>query len=595
MAGYREFMAGQVWFYYNMHASKELEKKKELGSCTCRPVVIIQEAFYPEWNDIITVCPITSSDRRSGVFVDSTILKDGSIIEGGTILPYLFFNVKVKFLYPLITSSHKRKILSLSPEDYAKVREGFLYHLGATTKVPDYVENWKHLTDYDRGVVIRDVRVAINEFEEIENDIARANVDNVIKKHTQNPVLVQSAPKGSDHVENHIISTLNHYDRQHKILYEKEDDLSGKSDEARNVDVKLDRHITYTKMSQESFSHLLHETIGGFFPVANVSQVYPGSDILSDCSKDPLTELSIEDQIKITTLTTREVMAQTGIAKEATAYRIRRMLREHDWGTFANYDETAKKMYLAQNDAPVPFAYTGDFALSKSTVRRCAKLRKQFFAMTKSEVLDIMAMPENERKAMPLFRNKMTLVRKFSADANDLYHIDTDGFNKETLNHLPTDSIEKEELSINEDLENHLNRNDLDGQMKIYDLWETLSPQEIREIKSCNRRNVSSIAHNFGITKDKAKSLKRQILEVADPTSTRHQPHYTADPKDVCVHVIQGNPCDSTTIMIFCRTDPNIIASVYSSMKCDNTPSKSEIRKMKLEMRRAIVKDCEWA
>ena len=124
MAGYREFMPGQVWFYYNMSASKELEKKKELGACTNRPVVIIQAAFYPEWNDIITVCPITSSDRRSGVFIESTIFKDGSLIEGGTILPYLFFNVKVKFLYPLITSSHKRKILSLAPQDFEKVKEG---------------------------------------------------------------------------------------------------------------------------------------------------------------------------------------------------------------------------------------------------------------------------------------------------------------------------------------------------------------------------------------------------------------------------------------------------------------------------------------
>lgn len=598
MAGYREFMPGQVWFYYNMSASKELEKKKELGACTNRPVVIIQAAFYPEWNDIITVCPITSSDRRSGVFIESTIFKDGSLIEGGTILPYLFFNVKVKFLYPLITSSHKRKILSLAPQDFEKVKEGFLYHLGVGTTVPSYIENWKHLNDFDRSIVIRDVRLAINDYEEICYDTYRANVDNVVKKSTPNPVVMQTPPSDSDKVENHIIASLDHYDRQRKILYEGDGTVEQttessieESGRVKDVNVKLDRHITFSKMTTESFAHLLRETMGGFYPVMGLSQIYPGSTILADLTRDPKAALSIEDQLKLTTMTTKEIMAQTGIPSDATAYRVRRLLREQDWGGFAHYDETVKKMCIEQNAFTAPFLYTGEFPLSKSIVRRVAKLRKQFFSMTKEQVYGIMAMPDTDRKKLPVFHNKSTLINRFMNDAISFYHFgnEEEGFNQKTLNDLSEDA---EVVTAIE--ETTTEAQSKDGIVPIYDLWETLSPQEIREIKSCNKKNIGNVAKNFGITKDKARALRGQVLDMTSKAPSRHQPHVTVDPKEVCASVILHTCTDIQSMMIFCRTDPGVIATVYSELKCDNTPSKAEIRKMKLMTRQAIVKDCNW-
>ena len=150
MAQYREFMPGQVWFYYNPSATKPMEERFERGALTNRPVVIVQAACYPEWQDTVTVVPLTTSDRRSGIYIDTTVLRDGVRIEGGTILPYLMYTIKTKFLYAVHGGDGRRRIVSLSKEDYEKVRQGYLYHLGETDEEPDYVKNWKHLDDIEK-------------------------------------------------------------------------------------------------------------------------------------------------------------------------------------------------------------------------------------------------------------------------------------------------------------------------------------------------------------------------------------------------------------------------------------------------------------
>ena len=573
MAGYREFMPGQVWFYYNMNSSKEVEKRKELGACTNRPVVIVQSAFYPEWSDIITVCPMTSSDRRSGVFIDSTILKDGSIVEGGTVLPYLFFNIKTKFLYPLITSSHRRKILSLSPEDFAKVQNGFLYHLGASATVPDYVEHWKHLDDYDRTVVIKDIRLALNDYEEIAYDSVRSTVDNVVKKSTINPILSQAIPE-TDRVENHIIASLDHFDRSQKMLYstEKEDSPYTEST-IENPDpslketkeVRYDRYINFTKMDTGSFANLLGDLVGGFFPWHKNSVVYPDSECLQNVNiTDIPSVLSKEDQLKIAMLPAGEIMKQTGIASESSAYRVRKMIREQDWSGYAYYDDELKKMVLSQDETPDPFRHTSLILLSKAACRKNAKRRKTLFNWTPDTVESFIMMNEEGKKSF-LDLNGLKNLESVEKDLKILY---PNLYEKEQET-LPSDSSQDE----------------------IYDFWDTLSPAEIKEIKSATKRTLLAVSKNFGITKDAAKTLRGQVLNMVGRNPEMKQQEVDLDVKECCARVIENTPINNRDLLVYCRTDPNEIAKVFGDLKFDNTPSKSEIRKLKIAIRRCITRD----
>ena len=130
-------------------------------------MVIVQDAFYPEWHDSITVVPLTSSDRRSGVHIDPTIFHDGSLVEGGTVLPYLLYTVKTKFLTPMCTDrkGYNLRLLTLSKEDFAEVRNGVAYHLGFSERVPEYVRNWKHLDDYTRSTITRNIRCVVQDYD----------------------------------------------------------------------------------------------------------------------------------------------------------------------------------------------------------------------------------------------------------------------------------------------------------------------------------------------------------------------------------------------------------------------------------------------
>ena len=185
MGGYREFTPGQVWFYYNPAATKHSEEKSERGAITSRPVVIIQNAVYSEWADTISVVPITRSDRRSGVYIDTTILRDGVKIEGGTILPYLFYTVKTKFLYAIKGMDGRRRIVSLQEEDFEKVRHGYLYHLGKRKDPPDYVLHWKHLDDVEKRKIVHSVKLFVNDFEDALSDEHIGKIDYQYSKVTK--------------------------------------------------------------------------------------------------------------------------------------------------------------------------------------------------------------------------------------------------------------------------------------------------------------------------------------------------------------------------------------------------------------------------
>ena len=602
MAGFREFMPGQVWFYYNMHASKELEKKKELGSCTNRPVVIVQSAFYPEWNDLVTVCPMTSSDRRSGVFIQSTILKDGSLVEGGTILPYLFFNVKTKFLYPLITATHKRKVLSLSPEDFAEVKKGILYHMGFSDEIPSYVENWKHLDDFDRRIVVRDVRLALNDYEEIAYDSTRSNVENVVKRSTPNPVLEQTAPD-TDEIENHIISSLNHFDRAQKVVYE---DSSNETDDSPfntdtlneaedtpkvSKDVKVDHHINYTKMDINTFAQLLSQTIGGFYPSKQASQIYPQSTVLAEADLKSMTDiLSAEDQMKILNMSAADIMDQTGIKSTSTAYRLKKDIREKDWGEFAHYDEEKKQMIFSQLDSPDIFKYDGSFVVSKVICKRHAKRRMVLFSYAQSDLLRFSALSDDELlKKLPGLGAKRSVCSAFKTDILQMYpsQFGTITMDVTPIEHPNAKSVASDIIAEPEALDP--NKNEM--KEPSYELWETLSPGEIRELKSCSKKNVGSIAKNFGISKDKARALRGQALNLVGRCPSRHQPYSVIDPRDACKKVMRDGGCTDEDFMIFCRTDTIDIADICASLSMDNTPSKAEIRRLKIALRKTITKD----
>ena len=63
------------------------------------------------------------------------------------------------------------------------------------------------------------------------------------------------------------------------------------------------------------------------------------------------------------------------------------------------------------------------------------------------------------------------------------------------------------------------------------------------------------------------------------------------DVKECCARVIENTPINNRDLLVYCRTDPNEIAKVFGDLKFDNTPSKSEIRKLKIAIRRCITKD----
>ena len=631
MAGLREFMPGQVWFYYNPNATKALEQKKELGSCTSRPVVIVQAAFYPEWNDIVTVCPMTSSDRRSGVYIDSTILKDGSLIEGGTVLPYLFYNIRTKYLYPVIASNHKRKLLSLSDEDFAKVKHGFLYHFGVRNDPPDYVENWKHLNDFDRNIVIQDVKLAIHSWEERGLEAGRSPsmpIPSSTKRGKPNPVLIQE-PNDDPHVENHILASLSTYDREKGALYEEgsefnpisishieEDDSIDEPTKVLSKDVTKKISITYMNMTALEFATKLHDTIGGVYPVNQDSKIYPGSEVLKDASlKDMPSMLSEYDLMKVLNMSISDVMSNTGIQSKATASRFRRDLRQLDWGKDIVYDEVSNMVVFNQNDAKESFSYTGTIPFVKSRSKRNAKRRMILFQIPKEDLKSLLAL--SNEKLMKTLNLPQSYASSFREDANLLYpnlEIDitppSDYDDIDEGNNTEEESSEDEVSDTNKILDQvktgifSISTGDLETKFPedfieeryLYPFYKTLSNEEVQEIAFTSKRNIDNIARNYGVNKNRAKTLYNICCgAMASNKKAAAKGALTINPsvnEEGCMKLILGkyNEITKEEMLAFCRASADEISRIYGKLKLSTTPSKGDIRRAKIFIRKFIAK-----
>jgi hypothetical protein len=586
MAGFREFMPGQVWFYYNPSASKDQERKKELGAVTSRPVVIIQQAFYPEWNDNITVCPMTHSDRRSGIPIESTICKDGSLVEGGTVLPYLIYNIKTKFLFPMIATNHRRKLLCLSDEDFEKVRIGVMYHLGFSKEIPDYVKEWKHLSGYDRNIIVHDIKLAVSDMEELALDKSRRDHSSHRSKGPSNPILLQEAPKDSYTVENHLIATLTEYDRETQQIYEEGESFNSarlgeeppKKDDGfvTQKQIKKDVEVNYNVMQTEQFAKFLTETIGGVYPVAGTSKIYQGSDFLEGVEVKSMPEqLSIADQLKLTTMTITDIVQQSGIQSKSTASRIRKALRD-----------TAYPDVDAQLDAPDPFIYDTLSAkmLNLMRAKKSARRRFKLFKLDKDQMIEMLTATED--RAVEITGMPHSYIKAAQADIQIIYP------NLQFTAPLPDDAKTIVQIQNEMDLAVAANKVDTSAMQQV-ELWETLCPAEIKEIRSCDKRNIASVAKNFGITKDKARQLRGSVLEmVAKMPSKKQAPVDEAQLDDACARILTGKFGDTSRddYLLFCRFDPQVIAKHFGAMKSATTPSKSEIRSMKMSMRKIIVK-----
>lgn len=590
LAGFREFAPGQVWFYYNPHATKMLEQKKELGSCTSRPVVIIQKAFYPEWNDMVTVCPMTSSDRRSGVYIDTTVLKDGSFIEGGTIIPYLFYNIRTKYLYPVIASNHKRKLITLADEDFEKVKHGFQYHFGLREDPPDYALNWKHLNDFERNIVVQDLKLAVYDWEEtlLEHKGTMAGSS---KKEKSNPVLTQN-PTSTSSVENHILANVTNYSKDLGVFYSDEDGFNHKKlNEAptpsREEPKPIKPSITFEQMDVDEFAIRLEGKLGGIFPVSYKSDLYSGSNILNGVSlKDMASALSYFDKLKILNMTIADIMDKTGIQSSSTASRFRKELRSNNWGDTIIYDAENNVMEFLQNDSPENFEYNGDFLTMKSRLRKSAKRRKTIFHYTREEIIKLVQdNPKNFADAMGLPSSYDRAVR----DDIKMLYPGLDEIPDSADIDAPTyDIFTDGQSNITEALTSEITSTD-----SPYPFWSSLSSGEMLEFKCTSKKYMGNLCKNYGIDKKKANSVKNYLQSVMSSKKSKlPTPNAPFKEETACTLIISGEYSKITRedLMIFCQTNSEDISKYYNQLKLPNTPSKSDIRKLKC-MIRAIITD----
>lgn len=595
MAGFREFAAGQVWFYYNPNATKPLEQKKELGACTSRPVVVIQTAFYPEWNDVVTVCPMTSSDRRSGVYIDTTILKDGSIIEGGTVLPYLFYNIRTKYLYPCIATNNKRKLITLSEEDYAKVRHGFEYHFGIRSDPPDYVTNWKHLTDYDREMVIQDVKLAVNSWEETIGEHQKGGKVLSLKGQT-NPILKQK-PAQDPHVENHIMASLNVYDRDKQLLVSEDNDSSFNTARIEDPppihqekDVKKRVTIKYAKMTVEEFSDYISWHSSGFYPTANPkTNIGEGSQVLAGVPlKDMCGKLTDYDKMQLVNMPISLIMSNTGIQSSSTASRFRKELRTNALGDRIRYDAENNIAIFTQNEIPPNFEYMGDLPINKARAKKAARRRKVLFSSSYEDLVSYYTMDSTDlAKATGL---PLSYGNAFKQDIAKLHPAIADQFKEQ----VPLSSIQKEDslVSLNMETLPYCMEEPTQSEDRV-PYWMTLSHDEITEIKLTSKKHLNNIAHNYELSKEGARALRSSVISIgADKLKEEIPQTTTADIESTCRKIAEKESGSITfhDLLLFCQSDYATIAACLQQLKQGNTPSKADVRHTKTMLRKLIAK-----
>lgn len=578
-------MPGQVWFYYNQYATKPNEKTHELGSCTSRPVVIIQHAFYPEWSDTITVVPLTHSDRRSGVYIDSTIFRDGTMIEGGTVLPYIFYNVKTKFLFPIITTANRRKLITLAPEDWEAVKNGFMYHLGLSDQVPAYVEQWKHLDDYDKKIIIQDVKLAVNDLEDAFQYNSTTLGKRSIIKGPRNPFLVQQPAPDPNHVENHLMAAHTELNRATRTIRPPVSEVSNESAAPIEKQVTYDKTLTFKGYSipdfLETLSQMTGETLIGQL---SMSQIDKTPDRLKDVELKKMPELlnSVE-RAQVLEMPNQDIVNKLGVGSTTTASRLRKMIREH---------YPLNEHDLDFLDMPEPLRYDAKSTIVRSRFRKNAYRRKVLFRFSKEELLKLVFMSKDavhhHIPSLPL-----SAIHAFKIDICKLYPIET-----RNLKNVDGDDSEYEPVDVAQ-------TNSMCGDISVendsadtpqYELWETLCPQEINEVVASSRgKGFVTLGKNFGITKEKAKVLRGQVMSMRCSNPVRVQPDIPTDEKiwiEICKKIVKNDLKSLTNqdLLVYCRMNPNDIMRVYTACKVSNTPGKSDIRFMKKEIRTIIAK-----
>lgn len=573
MAGFREYAPGQVWFYYNARATKGSEEKNELGSCTSRPVVIIQEAFYPEWNDIVTVCPMTTSDRRSGVHIDGTVLKDGSFIEGGTVLPYLFYNVKTKFLFPIIAANHKRKLITLSDEDFQKVKEGYLYHLGVIQDPPDYVKEWKHLDDFDRKTMVNQIRLAIYDW---EDTLARShsNHPSDSPRKQENPILIQRKDGGNkpqeNFVENHVLASRDRMDRSTGIIYKEEDSFN-----TNRLNTPKRHKKSYTirnefqKMTPSEFSDELGGLMSGIFPVDCHHIVYPGSSALSGIAlRDMVSALPQEDCIYMLNMSISDIMKNTGIGSTTQASRFRKELRRRDWNGSVRLDESTNMMEFLQWDWPDGFHYSGCGSITKSRLRKNAKRRKVLFQLSIDEQKSLLELTDSE------VAKRTGLPESYSHSIKEDILIMHPQW---TSSSSPKKGISSSTLFSLNDIMQWIAAYTPET---LYRLGQLLSPAECLAIRNISNKNLKNVCREYNLSMDKAQKLKATL--VMDPSQDARK----MDP-DVCATAVRcivyrdDGTVNDEMFYAFSKMDMAAILSEMAKLSIANIPNKATISQIK--------------
>lgn len=584
MSGYREFRPGQVWFYYNPNMSKELERRKELGALTSRPVVIVQSAYYPEWTDSVTVLPITSSDRRSGIHIDTTILHDGSIVEGGTILPYLFYTIKARYLHAMSSDQNpnKMQLVSLSDEDFDAVQQAMAYHLGFTKEVPAYVKQWKTLNDCERNTIIRQIHLVIDDFETKQRYTAK----------------LRQEPDESPVCENHINAACN------RISADRSQVFSGDGFEQRHVEevdkesegpIKLSQ-LTVTAAREWKKAHPLPSIIFRLMGVngwatdiephmvihdedLSTSRIYPGSKVLENVPYNQIqTVLTQEELDQIAKMSSADVIECTGVKSSGTAYRVRRQAAK----------EPSVAEALAAPKTP-PFMFDAKLNMRNGRRGRVKRLKlwKILFSLT-----------ENECKF--LLRSD---VRELESHFPTLAPSEIKQLKAEVCNMYPNRTLK---ISVNGRRPHEMSYKELKDELEadatkstdaefntMYDLWETLAPTEIAEIASASKRNSATVAHKYGIVKSNFGNLRSTVIEVSKPNGKMKQPPIDDNRKEIaCNKIIREDltTVSSSDILIFCRTDYSQIVSLYGKCGSPNTPSKKDIAELKKNLRKIIVR-----
>lgn len=582
MAGFREFRPGEVWFYYNPNTSKDLERKKELGAITSRPVVIVQDAFYQEWSDSITVCPMTSSDRRTGIHVDTTIFADGTMIEGGTILPYCFYTIKVKYLHPMASDSKAEhlKCISLAPETFAELKRAIAYHLGLSTEIPEYIRAWKHLDDFTRDVVIKSARIAIDDFE------------NNVRAYA--PRLIQS-PDGTVEVENHIISTANRMNpartefvyptNSYPKMVPTQDNSRSDADPINASELHLAELLVqqqFRKAHRRTDSILfmplesmpvesleeIQRIIENDLEPNQASRVYPGSKVLADVqykdARDVLTHSEIQ---QICGMSISEIVKNTGAGSSSTASRIRMSLKE-----------IVENPSNESHDSDVEnFSYsTVSPCMKRARLRRTASARLAMFGCTKEELVEIFSISPDQ------------FTIRFPQLTSHAYH----SFRKDISLMYPND-VSSNPGQIQSEMESSFDRASSIEFDRHYKLWETLSIAELNEVASTSKRNLPSMAKKYSLGRQAFNVLREDAISVLRQDPEFIQPEVDmVRASDVCVRLATGAKIESLTlydILSFCRLNTNDIIKTYTNCRSPNVPSKSNITALKSRLRRQIL------